>query len=117
MEKVSGFGKGSGSRVSDKKAFDDNWDRIFAKRGGHGSSKIPVEMKPKAPILFNINDCVTCRLTEFGDTEIRKRGFKPTYIDDGMIKIQMWELMHYLGDAIFNGSEQSISGNIINIAA
>jgi len=46
MEKVSGFnGKGSGSRVSDKKRFDENWDRIFAKRGGRGSSKIPVELK------------------------------------------------------------------------
>jgi hypothetical protein len=33
MDKVSGFnGKGSGSRVADKKAFDDNWDRIFGKK-------------------------------------------------------------------------------------
>ena len=31
MEKVSGFGKGSNSRVSDHKKYGDNFDRIFGK--------------------------------------------------------------------------------------
>ena len=50
MDKVSGFtGKGSNSRVSDKKAFDDNYEKIFARKDKpdkQPSFKMTVNGKP-----------------------------------------------------------------------
>lgn len=62
-------------------------------------------------IDFSINDFVKCELTDYGKEMIARRGFEPDYIQGDVIKIQLWQLMHYLGDAIFNGAEQSIVNN------
>ena len=66
-------------------------------------------------INMNINEYVECQLTEFGVMAIKTRGYKPNLKDGNFIKIQLWELMHELGDAMFNGSEQSIVDNRITI--
>ena len=66
-------------------------------------------------INLNINEYVSCELTEHGDAMIRRRGYYPKYKNGGFLEIQLWELMQHLGDAIFNGSEQSIVGNRITI--
>lgn len=62
---------------------------------------------------FNINDYVLCELTEHGANEITKRGYKPKYNNNGLLKIQMWELMQELGDSILNGEGQCILDNRI----
>ena len=64
---------------------------------------------------ININEYVHCELTDYGMEAIQQRGYKPEIIKDNLIKIQLWELMHQLGDSIFNGSEQSIYMNKITI--
>lgn len=47
-------GKGSLRRPTNEGKFGDNFDRIFAKRGGRGSSKIPVEVKDAE--FYNIEE-------------------------------------------------------------
>ena len=65
-------------------------------------------------ISINTNEYVECELTEFGKVAISQRGFKPEFKGKtNFIKIQLWELMNSLGDAMFNGAEQSIVGNRI----
>ena len=65
-------------------------------------------------ISINTNEYVECELTEFGKEQIVRRGYRPKFKGaTGFIKIQLWELMHELGDSMFNGSEQSIVDNRI----
>tara|TARA_R110002096_G_C14049074_1_gene673110 strand:+ start:239 stop:460 length:222 start_codon:yes stop_codon:yes gene_type:complete len=64
-------------------------------------------------VQININDYVKLDLTEHGLKQITRRGYKPEYDSAGMLKIQLWDLMNSLGDALFNGSEQSILNNTI----
>ena len=36
-------GKGSARRPTDKKKFDDNWDRIFGKKGDDKSTEVKTQ--------------------------------------------------------------------------
>lgn len=67
-------------------------------------------------VEININEYVWCELTDHGMEMIQRRGYRPEIIKDNLIKIQLWELMNNLGDAVFNGSEQSIYMNKISIS-
>ncbi len=64
---------------------------------------------------FNISDYIICELTEYGMDQIKRRGFTPEIIKGNLIKIQLWELMHEIGDSLFNGADQIIVDNIINL--
>lgn len=70
----------------------------------------------KVEINISLNEYVECELTEFGKLAISQRGYKPKFKGEtNFIRIQLWELMNNLGDAMFNGSEQSIVDNRITI--
>lgn len=79
-----------------------------------------IEKPMNAPREFkiNINDYVTLKLTETGDSYVRAHpDFREKYAKfdkDGNWTEQLWVVMNILGGDFVNGGNQLIEKNIIN---
>ncbi len=105
--------------ITAEERIDGEWEEIKECRRTsqdmHAELLAKIEAGEEMKVEININEYVTCELTDFGMRQIKKRGHKPEIIKDNLIRIQLWELMNTLGDSMFNGSEQSIYMNKITL--
>ncbi|KKN10558.1 hypothetical protein LCGC14_1035460 [marine sediment metagenome] len=70
-------------------------------------------------MMLNINDNVEMLLTEHGLSVLKEKGYtsyKYNFdISSGILREQLWVVMHIFSSDMYNGCEQLFVNNLINI--